>query len=555
VTRLSRRQLFWGAGLAAGWIGAGRLRTARAAGPDAPLHPVHAGKGKMAMPRAPLRRPLHPAELPRFVDPLPVPPVLRTTETVADPSRPGHTVPLYRVRMREIETAVHRDLKPTRCWSYGTTVPGPTFEARTRQPFAVEWKNDLPARHFLPIDHTLCGADAKLPDVRTTVHVHGARVPPESDGDPERWFARGGSRIVHYPNRQDAATLWYHDHAMGIERLNQYAGLFGAYLVRDAVEDALGLPAGPYEIPLFIFDRLFDQDGQLQYPTSGSADAPWTAEVYGDAILVNGKLAPDLEVERRAYRFRICNSSNARFLYLTLSNGMPFFQIGSDQGLLPRPAPLQTLTLAPAERADLVIDFAALGGQSILLMNQTFQLMRFRVQPGPALRSWQAPAVLRDVPRTPRASAVKTRTLGLDEYQDPVHGMLMLLDGKRWHAPVSEKPVLDSVEIWELVNFTGDTHPIHLHLVRFQILDRQRFDIDAFRFENKMQLVGAPIPPDPSELGWKDTVQAHPESITRIIVRFESYAGRYVWHCHVLEHAANEMMRPFEVVKPGRRRT
>jgi spore coat protein A len=146
---------------------------------------------------------------------------------------------------------------------------------------------------------------------------------------------------------------------------------------------------------------------------------------------------------------------------------------------------------------------------------------------------------------------VKTRTLGLDEYQDPRHGMLMLLGGARWHDPVTEKPVLDSTEIWELVNYTGDTHPIHLHLVRFQVLERQRFDIDAVRFENKMQHVGAPIPPDANELGWKDTVQAHPESITRIIVRFEDYAGRYVWHCHVLEHAANEMMRPFEVIRPA----
>jgi spore coat protein A len=213
------------------------------------------------------------------------------------------------------------------------------------------------------------------------------------------------------------------------------------------------------------------------------------------------------------------------------------------------------LSLAPAERADVIVDFGALGGQSIVLMSQSFQLMRFRVASGPGGGAWQVPAALRDVPRTPRTAAVKTRTLALDEYQDAEHGMLMLLDAKRWRDPVTEKPVLDTVEIWELVNYTGDTHPIHLHLVRFQILDRQRFDIDAFRFEHKMQLVGPPIPPEPGELGWKDTVQAHPESITRIIVRFEGYTGRYVWHCHVLEHAANEMMRPFEVVRPGARRT
>ena len=325
--------------------------------------------------------------------------------------------------------------------------------------------------------------------------------------------------------------------------------------MRDAVEDALRLPGGPHEIPLFVFDRILDADGQLHYPTSGVPGLPWVSEVYGDAILVNGKLAPELEVERTAYRFRIYNASNARFLYLSLSNGASFVQIGSDQGLLPRPARLAMLSLAPAERADVIVDFGALGGQSVVLMSQTFQLMRFRVAPGPVVGAWQVPAALRDVPRTPRAAAVKTRTLVLDEYQDATYGMLMLLDGKHWRDPVTEKPVLDTVEIWELVNYTGDTHPIHLHLVRFQILERQKFDIDAFRFEHKMQLIGPPILPEPAELGWKDTVQAHPESITRIIVRFEGYTGRYVWHCHVLEHAANEMMRPFEVVKPGARRT
>jgi len=544
MTNLSRRQLLRrSAGLAGAWIAAGRLRAASAAGPLAPVH------GKMTMPHAPLARPLHSAALPRFVDALPIPPVARSTGSAPDPSRRGHSVPLYRVHMREIEAQVHRDLKPTRWWSYGTSVPGPTFDVRAGEPLAVEWHNALPVRHFLPIDHTLCGADARLPEVRTVVHVHGGRVPPESDGDPERWFAGGGSRLVHYPNRQDAATLWYHDHAMGIERLNQYAGLFGAYLLRDAVEDALELPRGPYEIPLVIFDRLLDEDGQLQYPTSGVPESPWIAEMYGDAILVNGKLAPDLAVERRPYRFRVVNACNARFLYLSLSSGTPFVQIGSDQGLLPRPARPHTVTIAPGERVDLVVDFGTLAGQSVILMTQASQLLRFRVAAGPAMPAWQPPAVLRDVPRTPRASARTTRTLGIDEYQDPVHGMLMLLNGARWRDPVTEKPVLDSTEIWELVNYTEDTHPIHLHLVRFQVLDRQRFDIDAHRYENKMQYVGPPIPPEPNELGWKDTVQAHPASITRIIIRFEGYAGRYVWHCHVLEHAANEMMRPFEVIR------
>jgi len=548
---LSRRQLLRGAGLTAAWIGGGGTRGW--VGPE----PAHAGD-HMAMGKrrpVPLPRPLRAAELPKFVDPLPIPPLAHSTATAPHPGRPGHTVPLYRIAMHEIAVQVHRDVKPTRCWSYGAGMPGPTFDVRAGQALAIEWRNELPANHFLPIDHTLCGADANLPEVRTVVHVHGARVPPESDGAPERWFPPGDAWTAHYPNRQDAATLWYHDHAMGIERLNQYAGLFGAYLLRDAAEDALGLPHGPHEVPLFVFDRILDADGQLHYPTSGVPGSPWVSEVYGDTILVNGKVTPELEVERTAYRFRIYNASNARVLYPSLSGGVPFVQIGSDQGLLPGPVRTAALSLAPAERADVIVDFGALGGQSIVLMSQAFQLMRFRVAPGAVASAWKPPAALRSVPRTPRTAAVKTRTLALDEYQDNEHGMLMLLDGKRWRDPVTEQPELDSVEIWELVNYTGDTHPIHLHLVRFQILDRQKFDIDAFRFEHKMQLIGPPIVPAPVELGWKDTVQAYPESITRIIVRFEGYLGRYVWHCHVLEHAANEMMRPFEIVKPKPRRT
>lgn len=453
--------------------------------------------------------------------------------------------------MREIETQLHRDLKPTRCWSYGSGLPGPTFEVRSGQSIAVEWKNELPVRHLFAVDHTLCGAAAALPEVRTVVHVHGAKVPPESDGYPDRWFTAGNARVVHYPNQQDAATLWYHDHAMGIERLNQYAGLFGAYLLRDAAEDALGLPSGPYEIPLFLFDRLMDEDGQLQYPTSGSPDTPWVSEVYGDVLLVNGKVTPDFEVERRPYRFRLINASNARFYYLSLSTGAPITQIGSDQGLLPHPAVLpRALAIAPAERADIVIDFSGLGGQSVILMNQAMPVMRFRVAPGAAVQGWKPPAVLRDVPGMPRSAATKTRKLTLDEYDEPVHGMLMLLNNSRWQDPVTEKPALDSVEIWEFVNYTEDTHPIHLHLVRFQVLERQHFNMDTYRFQHKMELIGAPFGPEPGEFGWKDTVQAPPETITRIIIRFEGYVGRYVWHCHLLEHAANEMMRPFEVVKP-----
>ncbi len=199
------------------------------------------------------------------------------------------------------------------------------------------------------------------------VHVHGAKAPPESDGYPEDWLPPGRSMLAHYPNEQDAATLWYHDHAMGLERLNQYAGLFGLFLVRDDVEDALGLPSGEREIPLLLCDRILLADGQLHYPSSPPPMSPWVSEVRGDAILVNGKLLPYLEVEPRAYRFRVVNAANSRFFDLALANGQPFLQVGADQGLLPAPALVKRLSLAPGERADVVVDFSASAARALTL--------------------------------------------------------------------------------------------------------------------------------------------------------------------------------------------
>jgi spore coat protein A len=491
---------------------------------------------------------LHPERLARFVDPLPIPPIRRGRPR-PDPDSPGRPIAYERIAMREAWTPVHRDLPPTRFWGYEGTLPGPTIEVQSGKPLLIEWANELPAKHLLPIDHTLHGAEPALPPVRTVVHVHGARVPSQSDGYPEHWYTSGGAASFRYPNRQQATTLWYHDHTMGIERLNVYAGLFGAFLIRDETERGLGLPRDEYEIPLLISDRQFTADGQLYYPTSGNAETPWISEAYGDCILINGKLTPFLDVEPRPYRFRIINASNARFYYLALSDASPVQLIGSDQGLLPKPVTVAQVTLAPAERADVIIDFSRLQGQELLLRSQALQLMQFRV--GHRLHSTPSalPTALRAVPRIQPDSAVRTRRLTLNNYEDPTtHMMMMLLNATYWHQPVTEKPLLGSVEIWEFVNLTEDTHPIHLHLVRFQVLDRHRFDVDEFLMSGKMVPLGDPVLPAEDERGWKDTVQAHAGLITRIIVPFEGYAGRYVWHCHMLEHSANEMMRPFEVL-------
>jgi spore coat protein A len=457
--------------------------------------------------------------------------------------------------MRQVPTKIHRDVPSTPMWSYGETVPGPTIEARTGHPIHIEWVNALPDKHFLPIDHTLHGAAADQPEVRTAVHVHGAKVPPQYDGFPENWQTPGQTYQAVYPLNQDAATLWYHDHAMGIERLNQYAGLYGFFLIRDETEDKLALPSGKYEIPLAFADRLFSEDGSLYYPDSGDPDAPWIPEIYGDCMMVNGKLTPYLEVEPRPYRFRILNAANSRTFIFSLSNGQHYYQIGTDQGLLAAPAELNQVALSPGERADIIIDFSQARGQQITMNNQSWELMQFRVSdaqssaPKSLVPSPYVPASLRSIQPIPESASVKTRLMILREYmsREP-RRMLMLLNGTRWHEPVTERPELDSVEIWSLANTTSDIHPIHLHLVRFQVLDRQSFNADEYLLSGKLNYVGVPSPPPPGDRGWKDTVQTYPETVTRIIVRFEGYTGRYLWHCHLLEHAANEMMRPFEVV-------
>jgi spore coat protein A len=503
------------------------------------------GSASVAAPAA-----LNPSTLAPFVDPLPIPPIARGQGLRPDPTNSLNTLPYFRIEMREFEAQVHRDLPATRQWGYEGCVPGPTFETFRGNGLLVEWVNALPAAHLLPVDRTLHGAESDKPDVRTVAHVHGAKAPPGSDGYPEQWIRSGQSAVFYYPNDQDAATLWYHDHAMGITRLNLFAGLIGTFLIRDEVEQSLNLPAHERDIPLMLYDRSFDPGGQLCYPVSGDPAAPWVPEFYGNTILCNGRIYPYLEVMPARYRLRLINAANTRFFNLSLSNGAPLLQIGSDSGLLPAPVAQSALQLFPAERADVLVDFSAHAGERIYLHNQAEAVMEFRVARKRPARESPVPTQLRPISRLAAADAVRERVLTLGE-QDDARGnsVRMLLDGKHWDDPVSEKPVLDSVEIWSLVNLTGDAHPIHLHLVRFQVLDRRPFDLFAYNAEGKLKYTGAVLPPEPAEQGWKDTVRADAGMVTRIIVRFEGYLGRYVWHCHLLEHEDNEMMRPFEVVR------
>lgn len=255
-------------------------------------------------------------------------------------------------------------------------------------------------------------------------------------------------------------------------------GLFGLYIIRDREEDALDLPGGDYEVPLVLFDRMFTKDGQLYYPVADAPDAPWVPEFFGSAYLVNGKILPYLKVEPRPYRFRIANVSNARFYNLSLANGVEFSQIATDGGLLSASVSAKAVFLAPAERADMVIDFSRFQGEEIVLQNGVVEVMQFRVaSTSTSVAARTLPAKSKDVPKILEATAVRTRYLTLEDKVDVLAApMIHLLNGARCHEPVTEKPLLGTTEIWAFVNLAEHSHPIHLHLVRFQILDRRPFD-------------------------------------------------------------------------------
>ncbi|QHN03948.1 bilirubin oxidase [Granulicella sp. WH15] len=497
------------------------------------------------------RRTLDARKLTPFVDPLPLPQLLRPVDRRSSPAHNATDAPYYRVRIHEITASLHRDLPPAKLWSYGDTLAPILIEARSNEGVLIEWTNDLPAKHILPLDTPMQGMPHSLadaPETRTVTHMHGASVPSISDGYPEDWFGPGHSKLCFYPNRQDATTLWMHDHAMGVSRLNVFAGLMGFYLIRDEHEATLNLPTGPHELPLLLYDRSFDPNGQLFYPNPPDEGA-WAQEFLGDAMVVNGKVQPFHPVEPRRYRLRIANTANSRFFSLGLSNGQSFHVIGSDQGLLPVPVEMKRLVLAPAERTDLIVDFSRAPGQHIRLVSDSLELVEFRVSSTPVEDTSQLPATLRPVPRIPESQAVRTRLMTLNEFdQDNGEPMVMLLNRKHWAEPVTETVKLGSTEIWSLINLTEDTHPIHLHLVRFQLLDRQSISTDAYLDNESVQPTGPVLPPAPHEMGWKDVIQCPSGTVTRIIIPFEGYAGRYLWHCHILEHEANDMMRPYDVI-------
>ena len=519
----------------------------------------------------------------------------------------------------------HAGLPPTSTWGYaGASYLGPTFEAKRGVPITVRWTNNLGAHPLASvIDATLHGAvEADKTRPRAAVHLHGGHVEARSDGGPKDTFLPGSTYTYHYANVQEATTLWYHDHALGLTRLNVFAGLAGFYWIRDdrdtgLPDNPLGLPAGKYEVPLVIQDKRFNADGTLLYPAlwppsgppAGSQVPPiWAPEFFGDVAVVNGKAWPNLDVDRALYRFRIVNGSNARFYSLRLSNDQPLHQIGTDGGLLNAPVEMGQVLLGPGERADVLIDFrAAPTGTQIVLANNAPTPFpdgpRNRKQGGAPLKEilrftvTGTAVVAGSIPRTLRATPIPTlvpahvRNLALVEVIDPVSltPVKALLNNLPFQSPLErqERPRANTVEQWNLINTTGDAHPIHLHLVQFQVKERQRFDPGAYLalFNRGLPSPGLPDPrameqgpwpapsadpfthggpkkPERNEAGWKDTVVAMPGEITRIVVPFsgaaggpyplpasaQPFSGEYVWHCHILEHEDQEMMLPYTVL-------
>jgi spore coat protein A len=633
---------------------------------------------------------LDPASIRKYVSPLSIPDVMPPIST-------GGGIDQYAVAARQFRQQILPDGSPkTTVFGYGALqdlnsfhYPGPTFEAKSNRPVRVTWVNALVDNlgrylpHILPVDPTLHWANPSgPPDMRpvfkktpgpylgpvpTVTHLHGARVFEDSDGYPEAWYlppalnipagySRNGTSyddlkhkflnrvgvpwlpgtsVYEYDNQQPSGTLWYHDHTIGITRLNVYAGLAGLYMLRGADEDArrAALPPKQFEIPLVIQDRSFNADGSLFFTSSReffdgftgpyipASDIPpiWNPEFFGNTMVVNGNTWPLLKVEPRRYRFRVLNGCNARTVILKISSqppkagkissaALPIWQIGADGGFLPAPAQLQSIVLMPGQRNDVIVDFSGLRtGATLYLINEaadepygggqpgtdftpsdpdtTGQVMKFQVTSLTSADTTALP-VYAGIAAGPtlQAPVTRTRRLSLNEFDSgdgpnppgppvlwgpdgnqcspasntcvpagPRGSFLGTVDAKGFPTayefmdPVTEHPNLGDTEIWELYNFTADAHPMHVHLVQFQLINRQNLKVGPDGIATApATLVGRAIDPENWERGPKDTVAAYPGMVTRIKMTFDR-AGLYLWHCHILDHEDNDMMRPYRV--------
>jgi FtsP/CotA-like multicopper oxidase with cupredoxin domain len=535
-------------------------------------------------------------DLEKFVQPLPIP-------SVREPDGKRKGADYHEISLREFEQQVHPDLPPTTFWGFDGTVPGPVVKARRNQRVKLRFDNSgLPSDHLFDIDDRIHGTspedypdhDGPVPDVRTVIHQHGLNVEPESDGQATAWKSPDGTtgprfaKHVHdLPNRQPRMTATYHDHALGVSRLNNYAGLNGFYVIESPHEQRLNLPSGEYDVPVMLQDKTFEADGSLHYPSS------FVPNFAGDTAFVNGAVWPYMEVEPRRYRFRLVNQSNGRTFDLALEDGhdddedngdhgdghsndadVPLlYQFAPDQGFLNDVVPigpgrdLESLVLGPFERAEVVVDFSGHEGETLTVTNDAAfpfaggqggggdhggddghggggdsethlgEIMQFRVMdPDHEVVDDSAHPLDLSLPTHPgynEQAAKETRHMTMGMRME--NGLTThVLNGKTFSdGGVDAKPQLGTTEVWELENNTMHTHPIHLHLVEFRVIGRGPDGTED---------------PAPNERGPKDVVRVDPDETVRIITKFGDFTGQYPWHCHVLEHEEQAMMRPFQVV-------
>jgi spore coat protein A len=525
---LDRRRFLQGAAALGGAVALGTLT-----GCDPTQSDATSGgeefKGHMITSAAPLPE--------KFTRPLPVPPVKKPSRKTADTD-------YYDITARETAMEILPGLNTT-IMGYDGTFPGPTIAARKGRRAVLRYRNEL--------------------GVPTVVHLHGGHTPPDSDGFPTDLVlpVAGGSgyasqavggtvstgtREYTYPLDQRAATLWYHDHRMGFTGPQVWRGLAGFLLVTDDEDEALPLPRGKRDIPLMIVDRAFEADGSFRYPAMDphlvsmpGIDVNHMAGAAGDVILVNGAPWPELEVDAVRYRFRILNASNARNYELALdpapAGGESFTQIGSDQGLLVAPVRHSTLPVSPAERFDVIIDFSGYPvGTKVTLINQassgsTGQVMRFVVA-RKATDDTRIPATLSTLEPLP-TSAAKTRQWMFKQAEVRSMGAERdgwVINGREFDPQRSDADVrLGQVEVWQLGS--DAYHPVHIHLSPFQVISRN----------------GGP--PGPADAGWKDTVSLRPKELVEVAIRFDDHAGRFMLHCHNLEHEDMAMMANFRTTR------
>jgi spore coat protein A len=497
-----------------------------------------------------------------FVEPLPIPPVLQPTGTRPD------GVPQYTVSVEPAIQSVHPALPATDLWTYNGAWPAATIVATQGQPIEVTYQNNLPAggggnrgNNLLEVDTCAHGPNYYGNSKRIVTHLHGGHLPARVDGQPEFTILPGEIDIYEYPNNQEAGTVWYHDHALGITRLNVYGGMAGFYLIADSEDtlgpdNAFGLPSGEYEIGLAIQDRTFNTDGSLFY------NAQLEDAFKGDKIVVNGKVWPFLNVKQGKYRFRLLNGSQSREYIYRLENitdpgnDPSFILVGTDLGLVSAPIDLGNTIgpVSPAERMDVVIDFSGFPtGTEIIFRNDEQAL--------PLLPNIMKFIVTNQIGYTGTISSTLRNVAPLDTIGVPVRYFRLSKEsvpcsndpgrtvnewhvesldgpggnttGKKWDD-LNDFPVLGTREIWEFENPTNSMHPMHVHLVRFQVVSKETIG-------------GQTILLDPWETNtWKDTVRVPANSRVRIIMDFEDYLGRYAQHCHILDHEDHEMMRQFQ---------